>query len=153
MRADQLLGDLHGVERGALAQVVGDAPEGEPVRHRRVLAQPADVNGVLAGALLRGDVAFVGAVVDDADARRRAQRRPGFLLADRLFELDVHRRGMADEHRHTHAGRGNLDVGIEDLARLTAIFHSSLVEPSSMNKSMCGMTLKAICLVNFFWYL
>src|SRR3546814_2737879 len=29
------------------------------------------------------------------------------------------------------------------------IFHSSLVEPSSRNESMCGMTLKAICLVNF----
>ena len=29
----------------------------------------------------------------------------------------------------------------------TIIFHSSLVEPSSMKTSMCGMTLKAICLV------
>ncbi len=26
-------------------------------------------------------------------------------------------------------------------------FHSSLVKPSSMNTSMCGMMLKAICLV------
>src|SRR3546814_5116842 len=31
----------------------------------------------------------------------------------------------------------------------TTIFHSSLVDPSSSNLSMCGMTLKAICLVNF----
>ncbi len=31
----------------------------------------------------------------------------------------------------------------------TTIFHSSLVEPSSMKTSMCGITLKAICLVNF----
>ena len=30
----------------------------------------------------------------------------------------------------------------------TAIFHSSLVEPSSMKTSICGMTLNAICLVN-----
>ena len=30
----------------------------------------------------------------------------------------------------------------------TTIFHSSLVEPSSMKTSICGMTLKAICLVN-----
>ena len=30
----------------------------------------------------------------------------------------------------------------------TAIFHSSLVDPSSMNVSMWGMQLKAICLVN-----
>ena len=28
------------------------------------------------------------------------------------------------------------------------IFHSSLVEPSSMKTSIWGMTLKAICLVN-----
>ena len=34
----------------------------------------------------------------------------------------------------------------------TAIFHSSLVEPSSMNRSMCGITLNAICLVNDFWW-
>jgi hypothetical protein len=31
----------------------------------------------------------------------------------------------------------------------TTIFHSSLVEPSSRKTSMCGITLKAICLVNF----
>ena len=30
----------------------------------------------------------------------------------------------------------------------TTIFHSSLVEPSSRNLSMCGMQLKAISLVN-----
>ena len=31
----------------------------------------------------------------------------------------------------------------------TTIFHSSLVEPSSMKTSMWGMTLKAMLLVNF----
>ena len=30
------------------------------------------------------------------------------------------------------------------------IFHSSLVEPSSMKTSICGITLKAICFWNFF---
>ncbi len=30
----------------------------------------------------------------------------------------------------------------------TAIFHSSFVDPSSMNLSMCGITLKAMVLVN-----
>ena len=33
----------------------------------------------------------------------------------------------------------------------TTIFHSSLVEPSSMKTSMWGMTLNAICLGNVFW--
>ena len=32
----------------------------------------------------------------------------------------------------------------------TTIFHSSLVKPSSRKTSICGITLKAICLVNFF---
>ena len=31
-----------------------------------------------------------------------------------------------------------------------AIFHSSLVKPSSMNTSICGMTLNAMRLGNFF---
>ena len=32
----------------------------------------------------------------------------------------------------------------------TTIFHSSLVEPSSMKTSICGMTLKAMRFGNFF---
>jgi hypothetical protein len=58
---------------------------------------------------------------------------------------------MADEHRHAHAGRGELDLGIENLLGLDQhlpLFLGVTVE--SMNTSMCGMTLKAICLVNFF---
>ena len=35
----------------------------------------------------------------------------------------------------------------------TTIFHSSLVDPSSMKTSMWGMTLKAICLVNLCLFL
>jgi hypothetical protein len=37
---------------------------------------------------------------------------------DRILELDIDRFGMADEHRHAHAGRGQLDLGIEDLLGL-----------------------------------
>src|SRR6478735_11085611 len=40
-------GDLHGVEGRALAQVVGDAPEGQAVLDRDVLADAGDVGGVL----------------------------------------------------------------------------------------------------------
>ena len=37
---------------------------------------------------------------------------------DRIGELDVHRLRVADEHRHAHAGGGELDLGVEDLLGL-----------------------------------
>jgi hypothetical protein len=37
---------------------------------------------------------------------------------DRLGELDVDRFGVTDEDRHAHAGRGQLDLRIEDLLGL-----------------------------------
>src|SRR3546814_5413883 len=52
------LGDLHGVERSALAQVVGHHPDRQAMLHRRVAADTADVDGVLAGALGRCHVAI-----------------------------------------------------------------------------------------------
>src|SRR3546814_3718326 len=56
--------DLHGVQRGALAQVVGHHPDGQAMLHRRIAADAADVDGVLAGALGRRHVAIAGPVVD-----------------------------------------------------------------------------------------
>ena len=41
-------------------------------------------------------------------------------------------------------------VRIRRVVVSTTIFHSSLVEPSSMNTSMCGITLKAMRFENFF---
>src|SRR5262249_10315992 len=37
---------------------------------------------------------------------------------DWLFKLDIYRLGVADEDRHTHARRNDLNVGIENLLRL-----------------------------------
>jgi putative hydrolase of the HAD superfamily len=54
LAVDQHLGDLHGVERGALAQIVRDAPEGEAVLDRGVLADARDEGGVLAGRIRAG---------------------------------------------------------------------------------------------------
>jgi hypothetical protein len=56
---------------------------------------------------------------------------------------------MADEHRHPHAGRRDLDRGSRIFFVSATIFHSSLVVPSSMKTSIWGMTLKAICFWNF----
>ena len=48
LAVDQNLGDLHCVQRGALAEVVADHPEHQPVVDRRVFADAADVGGVFA---------------------------------------------------------------------------------------------------------
>ncbi len=45
----QQLGDLHGVERGALADLVGHHPHSQAVLHRVVAAQAPDVGIVGAG--------------------------------------------------------------------------------------------------------
>ena len=79
MRLDQLFGDLHRVQSGALAQVVGDDPQAEAILDRRVVADAADVNQVLARRLDRRDIAFVGALIDDGDACFRAGGTPTSL--------------------------------------------------------------------------
>ena len=48
-RCTQQLGDLHAVQRGSLAQVVGDHPQRQPVAARPVLADAADQHVVAAG--------------------------------------------------------------------------------------------------------
>src|SRR5262245_59411227 len=70
---DQRFGDLDGVECRALAQVVGHHPHCEPVLNRRILADAADIGGVLAGAFDRRHVAARLALVDHQAARRIAQ--------------------------------------------------------------------------------
>jgi hypothetical protein len=81
LRLISTLGDLHGVQRRALAQVVRHAPEGEAVLDRRILADARDVGRILAGRLVRRDVATRLALVDDEHspaprAGSRAPRRP-----------------------------------------------------------------------------
>src|SRR5205814_10483646 len=82
--AHQYLCDLHGVERGALAQVVGDHPEAEAVRHRGIPANPAHEDRVLARRFLRGHVTLVDAMVEHADARRLLERGARLLDRNRL---------------------------------------------------------------------
>jgi hypothetical protein len=60
---------LHGVQRGALAQIVGNDPDVQAVFDRRVLADAADIYRVLAGAFLWRDIALVMAVVDNLEVQ------------------------------------------------------------------------------------
>jgi hypothetical protein len=49
--ADQNLGDLDGVERGAFAKIVGNHPEIEAIRDGVILANSANKSGVLSGRI------------------------------------------------------------------------------------------------------
>jgi hypothetical protein len=122
-------------------------PQREAVVDGRILPDAADIGGVFAHAFDRRDVAARLALVDHQHARRLAQDVARLVLVQEILELDVDRLGMADEDRHAHAGRGHLDrLGSRIFFVSATIFHSSLVEPSSRKTSICGITLKAICL-------
>src|SRR5579884_103190 len=70
MLTPEQLGDLHGVESCALAQIVADHPEAETVLDRRVFADAADVGRIFADGLDRSHVAAVLALIDDHHAGR-----------------------------------------------------------------------------------
>src|SRR6186713_679573 len=94
LRADQLavdqdFRDLDRIQCGALAKIVRDAPQHETVLHRGVLADAADVGGVLAGRFVRRGVAAGLMLVDDETAGRLAQNVARFVRGDRVLELDV----------------------------------------------------------------
>src|SRR5690554_3759227 len=110
--------DLHCIERRALAQIVADAPQVEAVLDRRILPDTADERSVIAGALHRGHVPAVLALVDEHDPRRLTQNFLRFLGGDLALELDVHRLGVTDEYRDTYASRSDLDLRVEDLLGL-----------------------------------
>src|SRR5271154_1841108 len=73
LAVDQAFGDLDGVERRALAQIVGDDPHREPVLDRRVLADAADIGRILAPRLVGRHVAARLARIDDETAWRVTQ--------------------------------------------------------------------------------
>ncbi len=108
----------------------------EPVVDGLVLADAADEGRVVADAFDRRHVAAGLALVDHQHARRLAQDLPRIGRGDRVLELDIDRLGMADKHRHAHAGRRDLDLRIEDLLGLDHHLPFLLGRPSSMKTSM-----------------
>ena len=78
---DEQLGDLDGVGRGALAQVVGDDPEVERALVAGVAADAADEDVVAAGGVDRHRVAAARRVVDDGHAGRRGEQLARALRA------------------------------------------------------------------------
>src|SRR5258708_19209562 len=79
LAVDQAFGDLNRVQRGALAQIVRDAPQYQAVFHGRVLADAADVGRVLARRLVWRDVAARLALVHHQPSPRTPQLVPPLL--------------------------------------------------------------------------
>src|SRR6266550_759082 len=129
MLAAEQLGDLDGVQRGTLAEIVAHDPQRQAILDRRILAHAADEGGVMPGASRRIRCASAALISSSnsmftasewpTNTGTRTQVAVTLILGSRIFLVS------------------------------TTIFHSSLVEPSSRKLSMCGMTLNAICLVNF----
>src|SRR4051812_27689771 len=116
---DQLFGDLQRVQRRALAQVVADHPVGDAVLARKVLADAAGEDSVLARRRpgLRVD-AVLGVVLHD-HAGGLAEDVFDLGRSNRVRELRVHRGAVRHHYRHTHTGRSDGDVrGVHDFARL-----------------------------------
>src|SRR5207247_3087892 len=97
-----------------------------------------------------GDVAARLALVDDEAARRIAQHLAGLIGADRRLELDADRLGWPMNTGTRTQVATSLIFGSRIFLVSATSFHSSRVKPSSMNTSICGITLKAILFGNFF---
>src|SRR3546814_3555349 len=95
MPSAEQLRDLHGIERRALAEIIGYAPQGQPVFDRGIFADAADISSAVANAFYRRDVTTILTLVDEHDARRFTQDGLSLLRRDLVFELDIDR---SEEH-------------------------------------------------------
>ena len=73
--------DLHGVKRGAFAQIVRDAPKGQSVFDRWIDAHAAHECCEIADAFNRRDIAAVFAFIDHQQPRRLAQDFTRLIVA------------------------------------------------------------------------
>mmetsp|Transcript_13737 Transcript_13737/g.34646 ORF Transcript_13737/g.34646 Transcript_13737/m.34646 type:complete len:295 (+) Transcript_13737:148-1032(+) len=122
----QQLRDLHGVERGALLDLVAAHEELQPLVAglRDVAAHAADVHVVVVGGVQRRGEAVGGAVVDDLHARRLGQRLERLLLRHLPGELEIDALRVRAHHGHADAGGCDRNVLVApDLLRLLGHFH------------------------------
>ena len=110
---DEVLGNLHGVEGGALAYLVAGEPQRAAVVVGQVLAYAAHIHVVLARALQGHgiDVLVVG-VIDQGHAGGLGQRIAYLLNAERPLGLEPDALGMAAQRADTHAGGRRAYVGM-----------------------------------------
>ena len=124
----QLLGDLHGVGRRALAEVVADAPEEQGVGAVEVLANPADEDLVaVRGGGGQGIGAFAGSSTTTrpgafAQTARAASGVIGRSVSIRIDSLWLYRTGT-----RTHVGQTSIESSPMILRVSFTIFISSFV--------------------------
>ena len=117
------LGDLHAVQRRALAHVVGNHPQIQAALAGEVLAHPANVYRIVADGVVHGRGTTL-AVFDERHALGLAQQIAGVQGRDRIAGFDMQRFRMAVEHRDAHAGGVHPNaVVLKDLLRLARHFH------------------------------
>src|SRR3546814_11750304 len=65
MPSAEQLRDLHGIERRALAEIIGYAPQGQPVFDRGIFADAAAISSAVANACYRRAVTPLLTLVDE----------------------------------------------------------------------------------------
>ena len=104
-----MLGDLDGVERGALAQVVRDNPQVEAVRHGVVGPDAADKGVVEAVAVCSKRVEILRGIVHYLDPGRLRENLARLFGGDLRCKLDVDRFGVPSVDGDANGRRGDLD--------------------------------------------
>jgi len=105
---------LEGVQGGALSEIIGNYPEGQPVVDGWVASDAPHVNVIGAGQVQRHGVG----VAEDGDARHFVEELGRLSGVHGTFELQVDRLAMAGVDGHADAGGGDSHVGIvENLPR------------------------------------
>ena len=129
----------------------GDCPRRTrtPARCRRgILAQPAHERRVLAGGVDWRDVSAILAGIHELHPRGVAQHKAGVATDTGCSNSTCTASAWPMNTGTRTQVATSLMSGSRILRISTDIFHSSLVNPSSMKLSICGITLKAIGLVN-----
>lgn len=125
---DDILGYLHGIERGPLLYLVAYEPERQSVGVRQVFADAPDVDRILAGDVERHGVFLLGGNVDNHESLGLSERLAGLFGRHRTLGFHPHRLGMGAQHRHANTHRAHVEPGgMHDFLVSLNIFISSFV--------------------------
>src|SRR3546814_21190622 len=91
MPSAEQLRDLHGIERRALAAIIGYAPQGQPIFHRGTFADAADISIAVANAFYRRVVTPIPTLVDEPASSRLHHHRLCLLTRNLVLPLIYYR--------------------------------------------------------------
>src|SRR3989441_631887 len=122
--ADEELGDLNPVERGALAELVTHHPEVQRIGPAEILADAADVAVVLTLDEHGHGVALLRGIVPEGEPGEAREELARPLWSHRHFRLRIDRHRVRGEHGDAHRGGRDGKVGsLEDLPDLVDQLH------------------------------